>query len=122
MSEMKGISGGLPKSGPNNSAGSKGVQQMYKRIVVSASKKRPQKQSQPHVVVTRIHGEAAKADTKGRKTRLDEDSRGQVNGEQLSKLPSRRSDLPPLLNTIKRLVKEMNGCAADLNMARGEAE
>ena len=37
-------------------------------------------------------------------------------------MPSRRSDLPPQLNTIKRLVKEMNGCAADLNMARGEAE
>jgi len=92
MSEMKGISGGLPKTGPYNSAGSKGVQQMYKRIVVSASKKRPQKQSQPHVVVTRIRGEAAE------------------------------SDLPPQLNTIKRLAKEMNGCAADLNMARGEAE
>ena len=128
MCEMKGISGGLPKTGPYNSPGSKGVQQMYKRIVVSASKKRPQKQSQPHVVVTRIHGEAAEADTKGGKTRLDEDSRGQVNGEQLSKSnrPSRRIDHdcgpPPQLNTIKRLVKEMNGCAADLNMARGEAE
>ena len=105
---------------------------MYKRIVVSASKKRPQKQSQPHKsqVVTRIHGEAAEADTKGRNTGLVEDSRGQVNGigEQLSKSnrPSRRIDHdcgpPPQLNTIKRLAKELNGCAADLNMARGEAE
>ena len=125
---MKGISGGLPQTGHYNSAVSKGVQQMYKRIVVSTSKKRPQKQSQPHVVVRRMHGEAADADTKGVKTRLDEDCRGQVNNEQISKSnrPSRRIDHdcgpPPQLNTIKRLAKELNGCAADLNMARGEAE
>ena len=61
--------------------------------------------------------------------RLNEEStRGQVNDEQLSKSnrPSRRIDHdsgpPPQLNTIKRLAKEMNGCAADLNMARGESE
>ena len=111
---MKGISGGLPKTGPYNSAGN--VQQMNKRILVSASEKRPQKQSQPHVVVTRIHGEAAEADPKGRNTGLYEDSRGQVNDEQLSKSnrPSRRIDHdcgpPPQLNTITRLAKEINMC------------
>jgi len=143
MSEKEGISGGsksaeLPKTGLYNStkaptsAGSKGVQQMCQRRVVSASMKRPQKQPQPHhppVVVRRIHGEVA--DSKGGNTGLDGDSRGRVHGEQPSKSkgPSRRTGHaafdcgpPPQLNTIKRLAKEVNECAADLNTARGEAE